>query len=133
MPHSSNVVSPIEKIVSILSYFTMGFIGLVFVTVAYFLKKNIRYFLMYNIAQSMLISILLAILAYLTSLILKIFSLIPVLDVFSAKLFLFFSRKIFSIPIGMSFNIFQFIVFTLIIYICIIILYFFVTVFFEFC
>lgn len=118
MQHSSDTVSPIEKIVSILSYFSMGLAGLVFVIIAYFLKKNIRYFLMYNIAQSMLISILLAIISYLLLLILKIFSLIPFLDMLSAKLFLLFSKKVLSLSIGLSFNIFQFFVFVLIIYIC---------------
>ena len=118
MPHSYSSVSPIEKIISILSYFTMGFAGLIFVIIAYFFKKNIRYFLMYNIAQSMFISVLLAILSYLSSIIIKLLSLIPVLDVFSAKILLFLSRKIITIPWGMSFNLFQFIVFVLIVYIC---------------
>ena len=119
MPHNSEKVLPIEKIISILSYFTMGFAGLVFVIIAYFLKKNIRYFLMYNIAQSMLISILLAIISYLASLILKLLSLIPFLDLFSAKLFLIFSKKILSLPIGLAFNFFQLVVFLLIVYICV--------------
>ena len=47
MQHNSIKVSPIEKIISILSYFTMGIIGLVLLLIAHFAKKKIRYFLMY--------------------------------------------------------------------------------------
>ena len=119
MSHNSDSVLPIEKIISIFSYFTMGFVGLLFVIIAYFLKKKIRYFLMYNIAQSMLISILLAIISYLISLIFKILSLIPFLDLFFAKIFLLSSKKLISLSIGLSFNFFQLLVFLLILYISI--------------
>ena len=72
MPHSNNIISPIEKIISVLSYVTMGIAGLLWLILAYFLKKKLRYFLMYNIAQSMIIAIILAIFKLLTDIILSL-------------------------------------------------------------
>ncbi len=114
MPSSS--VSPLEKIVSVLSYLSMGIFGIIFIIISYILKKNLRYFLMYNLAQSMLISILLAIFSLLIKLIIMILSFIPFINMIAVKLNLFLSKIIISLP-GMSFNIIQFIVFLLILYI----------------
>ena len=123
MPHNIKV-SPFEKIISILSYATMGIIGLVFVILAYFLKKNIKYFLMYNIAQSMLISIILAAISILISIFIKILYLIPFLVFLSTKLYLFFTNKIIAVPFfNISFTFIQFLVFLLILYISIGIIY----------
>ena len=58
-PNSS--ISTLEKFISIVSYFTMGLFGLFWLILAYSVKKKLRYFLQYNIVQSLLISILLAI------------------------------------------------------------------------
>ncbi len=116
-----NSVSPIEKIISIFSYITMGIVGLIWIIIAYFLKQKLRYFLMYNIAQSMLISILYAIITLLIGTVLKIFSVIPFLKVFSAHLNYFFTIKIVSI-FGLSYSIVQLLLSLLLLYIIIVIL-----------
>lgn len=119
MQRNYNNVMPIEKIISIISYFTMGIFGLFIVILAYFLKKNIKYFLMYNIAQSMLISVILAIISIILSLFIKILSLIPFLGFISTRLYLFMTNKILIIPVfNFSFTILQLITFIIILYIC---------------
>ena len=116
MQPSYNKVLPIEKIISILSYLSMGIIGVIWLIIAYFLKKNLKYFLMYNIAQSMLISILCAIFFCLINLILNIVALVPFLAFISAIINLFMSVKVLFI-LGMSFSVFQIFLTVLLIYI----------------
>ena len=108
MPHSNNIISPIEKIISVLSYVTMGIAGLLWLILAYFLKKKLRYFLMYNIAQSMIIAIILAIFKLLTDIILSLIAKISFLDFIMAIFNLVISFKIIRISnSGISFTILE--------------------------
>lgn len=118
MQHNSIKVSPIEKIISILSYFTMGIIGLVLLLIAHFAKKKIRYFLMYNIIQSMVIAILLAILKLTLNIIFSILALIPFINIITAKLNYIMSVRILILPIfNLSFNIIEIIIHLILLYI----------------
>lgn len=118
MQNNTINVSPIEKIVSILSYLTMGIVGLIWLVIGYITNKKLRYFLMYNITQSMLISIICA--AFFFGL--WILSLIPFLEFLSAILNLILTVKIVNIFL-LSFSIFQLIITILITYIIIGILF----------
>ena len=105
MQHNSFKVSPIEKIISILSYITMGIIGLVWLLIAHFSNKKLRYFLMYNIVQSMIIAIFLAILKLILNIIFSILSIIPFINILAAKLNYLISVKIVIFPKqNLSFN-----------------------------
>lgn len=104
MQHSQ--ISPIEKIISITSYFTTGIVGLVWVIIAYILKKKIRFFLMYNIVQSMVIGIFLAIFSLIFNILFSIFAIIPFLGTLAAKINYYLSIKIISI-FSLSFNIIE--------------------------
>ena len=120
MSHNIGRVLPLEKIISVLSYSTMGMIGIVWIIIAYLLKKNLRFFLMYNISQSNLISILLAILKIALDIVLPILSSIPVLKYISAIFNYLISIKIIRLyPLGISFTILELIVFIILAYICI--------------
>ena len=77
MQHNSTKVLPIEKIISILSYLTMGIVGLFFIIIAFLKKQKVKFFLMYNIAQSMVISIFLALIKLGLGIILEIIAKIP--------------------------------------------------------
>ena len=77
--HNSVKILPIEKIISILSYLTMGIVGLIWFIIAHFLKQKLKFFLMYNIAQSMVISIFLALIKIGLDIILSILAKIPFL------------------------------------------------------
>ncbi len=118
MQHSNNFVSPIEKIISVLSYITMGIAGLLWFILAYFLKKKLRYFLMYNITQSMTLAIILAIFKLLTDIILSLIAKIPFLDFIVAVFNIIISFKLIRISsIGLSFTIFEIFLFILLSYI----------------
>ena len=113
-------VLPLEKIISILSYASMGIVGVLWIIFAYVMKKNLRFFLMYNISQSMVISITLAIIKLALDLILPILSVIPILNYISAIFNYLISIKLIRLyPLGISFTILELIVFIILAYICI--------------
>ena len=109
-------VTPLEKFISITSYFTMGLFGLIWLILAHCLKKKLRYFLQYNIVQSLLIAILLAIFNLVVDIVFSLISLIPILDGIVAILNWFISVKVLSI-FYFSFSIFELIIFILLGYI----------------
>lgn len=112
-------VLPIEKIISILSYLSMGIVGLLWIIFAHVLKTNLKYFLMYNISQSMVIAIILAIFKLLTSVVLSLISKIAFLDLIVALFNLIISVKIIKIhALGISFTLIELFVFILLAYIC---------------
>ncbi len=117
MQHNNSVL-PVEKIMSVLSYFTMGIFGLVLCIISHFSKRKLRYFLMYNIKQSIIIGIMLFLFGVTIHLILFIVSLIPFLDFIAAILNIALFLKIITIyPLRMSFSFFQMCVFVLLLYI----------------
>lgn len=118
MQYNSTKVLPIEKIISILSYISMGTIGLIWIIIAHILKKKLRFFLMYNIVQSMLIALFLTALKLIIDIILHIVSLIPFLGFIAAGFNLFISIKIIKITsLGLSFTLVELLLSILIIYI----------------
>ena len=118
MLHNTSKVNLLEKIISVLSYITMGIVGLIWIIIAHFYKKSLKYFLMYNITQSMVIAIILAILKLFLDLILSIFGLIPVLSYIAAIFNYIISVKIIRIyGLGWSFTISELLVFILLAYI----------------
>lgn len=120
MMQHENSILPIEKIISVLSYATMGIAGLIWVIIAYICKRHIKYFLMFNITQSMVISIILAIVKLLVGLIMQLLTYIPFLNFISAILNYVLSIKIIRLySLGLSFSLFEFLIFILLIYIII--------------
>ena len=120
MSHNYSKVLPLEKIISILSYMSMGIIGVLWIILAYVMKKNLKFFLMYNITQSMVISIVLAIVKLALDLILPILSVIPILSYISAIFNYLISIKLIRLyPLGISFTILELVVFVILAYICV--------------
>ena len=115
MQPNSPFATNIEKLVSLVSYYTMGIAGLVWVIISFLLKKKTRFFLMYNIAQSMLIAIFLAILNLLLEIILQIIIAIPFLSSIGIKINMFLSSRI--LIFGLAFNKIETLVFILLLYI----------------
>ncbi len=115
MSSQQNNVNLFEKSVSILSYITMGIIGLVWIIVATLKKQKIRFFLMYNIAQSMIISIFLSIIKLASDLLIQMFVNIPILNIIAEILNFLFVKKIIFI-IGFSFSLIEMIIFLLFAY-----------------
>lgn len=118
MQHNGLKVNLLEKIISILSYMTMGIVGLIWIIIAYANKKSLKYFLMYNISQSMVIAILLAILKLVLDIVLSILAVIPFLSYITAIFNYIISIKIIRIyGLGLSFTLFELLVFILLSYI----------------
>ena len=116
--NSNYKVLPIEKIISLLSYFTMGIVGLIWSIIAFATKKQMRFFLKYNIIQSIFISIVLAVFKLVLDIILSILALIPFLTSAIATINWFISIKVISI-FYFSFSIFELLIYLLLIYISI--------------
>lgn len=113
-----NNVNVAEKVISVFSYLTMGIVGLLWIISAYFLKKRIKFFLMYNIVQSMFISILLSFFKLLLELIFSIFGGIKFLSFITSILnFLFVKKLIFVF--SLSFSLLETVLFLLLTYIII--------------
>ena len=111
-------IAPIENVVSVRSYITMGIVGLIWILLAVLSKRKLKYFMMYNIAQSMIISMILLIFKLILELIFIIFAKIPILDVIAGLINFVISVKIIVInPLHMSFSAIQLIVFIFLLYI----------------
>ncbi len=118
MPHNENKVLPAEKVMSIISYFTMGIFGLILFIISRCTHRKLRYFLMYNIMQSIIIGVILFIFGKSVQLIFYLISLIPFLDFMVALLNLVLFFKIINISFfGMSLSFFELCVFFLLLYI----------------
>lgn len=77
MQHKYNEPLPLEKIISALSYFTMGIVGFVWLILGAILKLGLRPFLRYHIYQSIFLSFLFFILSTGLTLIFGLLSYIP--------------------------------------------------------
>ncbi len=121
MQPETQKILPIEKIISVLSYFSMGVIGFLWIIFAYLYKRKLKFFLMYNICQSMVISIFLALLSIVLKLMFMVFSHIKILDAFAGILNYIISIKIirFTQFFGLSFNIIELVLFILLLYLSI--------------
>lgn len=118
MSRNNANIMPIEKIISILSYITMGIVGLVWVIIAFVNKKSLRYFLMYNVSQSMVIAIILAIIKLILDLLIPILWIIPIISYIASLLNFIVSVKVVRLYfLGISFTIFELFVFLLLTYI----------------
>ncbi len=117
MQHNEGTVLPIEKIMSVISYFTMGIFGLILCIIARVTNNRLKYFLMYNIKQSVIIGVLLFLFGITVKFVFFVVSLIPFLDFVVAILNLILFLKIITIaPLGLSFSFFQLCVFLLLLY-----------------
>lgn len=109
-------VTIIDKAVSIISYFTMGLAGLLWILAAYFLKKKIKFFLMYNLLQSMLIAVLFAVINIILEIILQILTIIPVLSGIGLSLTMFLNEKT-PLFLGLAADKIEMVLFLLLLYI----------------
>lgn len=73
----NNTVYPIEKIISVLSYFTCGFAGLLYLIIALLQKQGLRSFLRYHVFMSIFLSILIYIVSKVLILVINILGHIP--------------------------------------------------------
>lgn len=70
----------IERLLSVASYLTAGFVGFIWLIIAALLKKQVRPFLMYHIMQSIFLSIAFFLISQLAGLVYVILYKIPVIN-----------------------------------------------------
>lgn len=77
---TSNKPYPIERILSVATYLTVGGVGFVWLIIAALIKKRVAPFLMYHILQSIFISIAYFLLVEITKLLLFVLYKIPLIN-----------------------------------------------------
>ncbi len=100
-----------DRFVSCLSYLTAGWAGLIFCVIMYFRKKNLSFFLRYNVFQSIFISLLYFIIAGLLGLICEFLAHIPIV-----KIVVSFISYILNSPLFFEYSILQIVVSLFILY-----------------
>ena len=104
----------IEKIVSGLSYLTMGFVGFIWLLLGIFTRSRLRGFTQYHIFQSIFISIAYFLLCMVCGFVLNILSFIPFINRLVAQITFFLNAPIFG-----NYSIIQAVLYTVIIYLAI--------------
>lgn len=104
----------IERIVSGLSYPTMGLVGFVWLLLGLFTNAKLRPFVQYHIFQSIFISIALILLNMLLGFVLNILSVVPFLNIIVLNVSMFLNA-----PILFNFSIIQLVVNVALLYLCI--------------
>ena len=84
----------LDRIISVLSYISAGWFGMIYLIILYFRKKMPSRFLRYNIFQSIFISLLFFVLSFGFGLVLKFLSYIPFLNYLVATITFQFNRPI---------------------------------------
>lgn len=95
--YRNNQVVPIEKIISILSYFTFGMVGFVWIIIGAITKQNLRPFIRFHIFQSIFLSILFFLVSNFLILIINMLQIIPGINILAGILSFFFAVSIINI------------------------------------
>lgn len=95
--YNSNNILPAEKLISILSYFSFGIIGFIWIIIGALNKQNLKPFLRYHIYQSIFLSILFFIISHLIIFVLNILGFIPYLNALLGFIVYFLSVSLISI------------------------------------
>lgn len=86
---------PIERIISALSYLTMGAVGFIWLILGAVMKQNLRPFIKYHIYQSIFLSLMFFIVSSLLALVLNILSYIPIIKIAVAALTFLLTTPVF--------------------------------------
>lgn len=90
-----------DRILSILTYFTFGMAGLIWLVFAYVAKKQSTPYLMFNIFQSIFLSILLTVISLVYQIAINLISVIPFIGKLAVAFHIFFNQS----PIFFGFTI----------------------------
>jgi len=113
--NTNNQPYPIEKIISIASYLTAGFVGFLYVIFAIVSKFTLRPFVKYHVYQSIFLSILCFVVMKFLELILPVLNLIPGIDFLVRTLVYFSCLNI----VFFNFSVFHAVIFLVMLYLCI--------------
>ena len=85
-------ISLTDKIVSVLTYYTFGIFGLIWLVYAYLAKKSINSFCIFNIYQSIFVSVVLYIISLLWGIAIGFISVVPLIGKFMVFLEVFINQ-----------------------------------------
>lgn len=117
MSQNSSVIYPIEKIISVLSYFTWGFAGLIYLIIALIRKQGLRPFVRYHVFMSIFLSILIFIVSNVLMFTIDILGYIPYVKAVVFSITLLFIKPISFL--GLNFSIITLFIFCLLSYLSI--------------
>ena len=95
---NKNSVLPAEKIIAVLSYFTWGTVGIIWVIIGAVTKQNLRPFLKYHLFQSIFLSILFFIVSQLLIVLVNILSIVPIVNILVGAVSYFTGILIVDLP-----------------------------------
>lgn len=101
----------IERIVSSLSYLTMGFVGFIYLMIGLITRAQLRPFTQYHIFQSIFLSIAFYLLNFICGFILNLLSYIPIINKIIAQLVFFLNA-----PLLLSYSLIQIVIYAVLIY-----------------
>ena len=93
------VIYPIEKIVAVLSYFTFGIIGFIYIIVALIRKQGLRPFIRYHIFMSIFLSLLIYVISMILIGIINISGLIPYVNALVGTVTFIFQKEFLNLGI----------------------------------
>lgn len=94
MYKSKTPVSIGDRIISVISYVTAGWVGLIYMVILYFMKKPSSLFLRYNVFQSIFISFFYFLLCMIFGFISNILLQIPLINALVSWFILLFNRPV---------------------------------------
>lgn len=92
-----NIILPAEKIIAVMSYFTFGFVGFIWIIIGAVTKQNLKSFLKYHIYQSVFLAFLFFIISHVLIILLNILGYVPILNVILGAISYFLSVSIISV------------------------------------
>lgn len=104
MSENKQVIYPIEKVVAVLSYFTSGLAGLIYLLIALAQKQGLRSFLRYHVFMSIFLSITIYIISVCLIGIINILGAIPYIKAIVFAITVMMTKDIFSFA-GMHFSV----------------------------
>ncbi len=107
--------SAVDRIISIFTYYTLGFFGLIWLLFCHLTKKRIDSFLAFNIYQSIFLSVVFTVIVYLYSISLNLISVVPFIGKLAVKFDIFINQT----PIYFSYTISTLVLFIILLYLSI--------------
>lgn len=111
MYNSSEQPNIPDRVISALSYLTLGFVGFIWIIISVLTKARLSTFVQYNIFQSIFLSIAFFLISMLLGFILNILSVIPLLNIIAAQI-----AFILNSPFIFGYSLIQFVIYLILFY-----------------
>lgn len=96
---NKSVIYPIEKIVAVLSYFTFGIVGFLYIIISLIIKQGLRPFIRYHIFMSIFLSLLIYVISMVLIGIINISGFIPYVNAIVGTITFIFQKEFLNLGI----------------------------------